>query len=97
MTAVTPVIMDRVEASQTAGRMSKGVVQPAAERSPATVVGMSWMEAVLHTTNIQRPSEATPGVRRAMSREASSPSGVAAFPSPNRFAEMLAETASMTS
>lgn len=92
-----PVRMERVEASQTAGRMSKGVVHPAAERRPATVVGINWMEAVLHTTNIQSPSEATPGVRRAMSLDASRPRGVAAFPSPRRFAEIFAETASMTS
>ena len=77
--------------------MSKGVAQPAAERRLATVVGMSWMEAVLHTTNIHSPSEATPGVRRAISREASSPRGVAALPSPSRLADRLADTAAITS
>ena len=55
------------------------------------------MEAVLHTTSIQRLSEATPGVLSAIRRAAWMPSGVAALPRPNRLADRLAEMASMVS
>ena len=69
---------------------------PAAARTLATVVGMSWREAVLVTTSMQSPSDATPGVRSAMRRAASSPRGVAALPRPSRLADRLALTASIT-
>ena len=75
--------------------MSKGVWHPAAIRTAATVVGMSWMEAVLHTTSMHRLSPATPGVRRLIRRAASNPRGVAALPSPRRLAETLAAMVSM--
>ena len=65
-----PTVTERAEASHTAGRMSKGAAHPAAARTLATVVGMSWMEAVLHTTSMHRESEATPGVRRLIRRAA---------------------------
>ena len=91
-----PTVTEMAEASHTAGRMSKGAAQPAPARTLATVVGMSWMEAVLHTTSIHSASEATPGVRRAMSRAASMPRGVAALPSPRRLADTLAEMVSIT-
>ena len=71
-----------------------GLVETAA-RTVATVVGMSWREAVLHTTSIHRLSEATPGLCRTSRLAASSPSGVAALPSPSRLAETLAEMLSM--
>ncbi len=50
--------------------MSKGAAHPAAARTLATVVGMSWREAVLHTTSIHISSQAVPGVLRLMSRTA---------------------------
>ena len=53
------------------------------------------MDAVLHTTSIHRLSPATPGVRRLIRRAVSRPRGVAAFPSPNKFAETLAARVSM--
>ena len=59
--------------THTAGRMSKGVALPAAMRTAATVVGISWMDAVLHTTSMHKLSLATPGVRRLIRRAASSP------------------------
>ncbi len=60
------------------------------------MVGMSCNDAVLVTTSMQRPSDAVPGLRRAISRAASSPRGVAALPSPSRLADRLALTASIT-
>ena len=62
LAARIPTETEMAEASQTAGRISKGAAHPAPARTAATVVGMSWMEAVLHTTSMHRPSEATPGV-----------------------------------
>ena len=85
------------EASHTAGRISKGAAHPAARRTEATVVGMSWMDAVLHTTSIHKASEARPGVRRLICRAAWMPRGVAALPSPSRLADTLAEMVSITS
>lgn len=41
LAAKIPVLTDRTDASQTAGRMSNGVWHPAATRTPATVVGIS--------------------------------------------------------
>ena len=76
--------------------MSKGAALPAAARTLATVVGSSWMEAVLHTTRVHISSLATPGLRRLIRRTASIPKGVAALPSPSRLAEKLADTASIT-
>ena len=64
-------------------------------RTAATVVGISWMDAVLHTTSMHKLSLATPGVRRLIRRAASSPRGVAALPSPSRLAETLAAMVSM--
>ena len=61
------------------------------------MVGMSWMEAVLHTTSMHRLSEAVPGLDRARRRAASRPRGVAALPSPSRLADTLAEMLSMAS
>ena len=77
--------------------MSKGEAHPSAARTVATVVGMSWMEAVLHTTSIHMASEAVPGLRRPIFLAASMPSGVAAFPSPSRLADTLAAMLSMIS
>ena len=62
LSARIPTHRATAEVSHTAGSMSKGVLHPAESRTAATVVGMSWMEAVLHTTSMQRLSEATPGV-----------------------------------
>ena len=54
-----------------------------------TVVGMSWMDAVLHTISIHSPSLARPGLFFANPLAASMPRGVAALPSPSRFADTL--------
>ena len=64
MAARIPVATDKAEVTHTAGRMSKGVALPAAMRTAATVVGISWMDAVLHTTSMHSASEATPGLQR---------------------------------
>ena len=77
--------------------MSKGLALPAAARRLATVVGMSWREAVLVTTSMQRPSDAVPGLRRAISRAASSPRGVAALPRPSRLADTFPDSAARVS
>ena len=60
-------------------------------------MGISWMDAVLHTTSMHRSLEAVPGLRRASRRAASRPRGVAALPSPSRLADTLAEMLSMVS
>ena len=85
------------ELIQTAGRMSKGAALPKAARTEATVVGRSWMEAVLSTTSRHSSSLAVPPQFRAIRRAAWMPSGVAALPRPRRFAETLAETAASVS
>ena len=51
--AVSPAATDSTDASQTAGRMSKGVRHPAAERTEAMVAGMSWMDAVFSTDDLE--------------------------------------------
>ena len=56
--------------SHTAGRISKGVRQPQAARTPATVVGSSCSDAVFSTTRRHSSSSAVPSVPRAMRRAA---------------------------
>ena len=90
-----PTVTDKADVTQTAGKISKGASHPAAIRTAATVVGRSWIDAVLHTTSIQRLSPATPGVLRLIRRAVSKPNGVAAFPRPNKFAETLAAKVSI--
>ena len=92
-----PAVTDSSEASQTAGRMSKGAWAPLALRTEAMVVGSSWMEAVFSTTRRHRSSLATPPHPRAMRRAARMPRGVAAFPRPSRLADMLADRAARVS
>ena len=92
-----PTHTEMADASHTAGRISKGAAQPAAARTLATVVGMSWMDAVLHTTSMHSGSDATPGVRLLIRRAAWMPRGGAALPRPRRLAETLAEMLSMVS
>ena len=60
------------------------------------MVGISWMEAVLHTTSMHMASDAVPGLFRSIRRTASMPRGVAALPSPSRLADTLAEMLSIT-
>lgn len=57
-------------------------------RSIAVVAGMSWIEAVLTTTNIAISFVAAPSARcsLAISHIARMPSGVAALPRPRKFA-----------
>ena len=92
-----PTVTEARELIQTAGRMSKGAALPKAARTEATVVGRSWMEAVLSTTSRHSSSLAAPPQFRAIRRAAWMPSGVAALPRPRRFAETLAETAASVS
>ena len=73
--------------------MSKGSAAPQAARTPATVAGISWIDAVLSTIKRQRLSEAVPPQPLAMRLAAWMPRGVAALPMPSRFAEILAEIA----
>ena len=82
------------EGVQTAGRISNALSAPRAARTPATVVGRSWMEAVLSTTNLHSSPSARPLVCLAMRRAAWMPRGVAALPRPSRFADTLPERAS---
>ena len=96
MQAKIPAPTDRAEASHTAGRISKGLSHPAAARTAATVVGSSWMDAVLHTTSRHSSSLAAPGLLRLMPLAASIPKGVAALPNPNRLADTLADRLSIT-
>lgn len=61
-------------------------------RKAATVVGMSWIEAVFISTKVTMLSVAVPErLRRFISRMAAIPSGVAALPSPKRFALRFSE------
>jgi hypothetical protein len=69
---------------------------PGAARDAGHRGGISWMEAVLQTTSMHISSEATPPAVRFMAFAARMPMGVAAFPSPNRFADTLAESGVMT-
>ena len=89
--------MDSTELSHTAGRISMGEALPQAARTLATVVGSSWMEAVLSTTRRHSSSSATPPQPCAMRRAARTPSGVAALPSPSRLADTLADRAASVS
>ena len=79
------------------GGISKGASLPAAARREATVVGKSWMEAVFRTTSRQSSLLAIPPQPTAILRAARMPRGVAALPSPRRFAETLAVTAASVS
>lgn len=75
----------------TAGKMSKGAVHPIDARTPATVAGMSCMEAVFKTISRHISLVATVGAAGLIIlRTARIPRGVAAFPSPKRFAQMFA-------
>ena len=96
--AAIPAASDTTDATHTAGRISNGRAAPNDARSAPIVAGMSWMDAVLITTNITIPSSAVPGFpeREAISFIAASPSGVAAFPNPSRFAARFIEIASCT-
>lgn len=61
-------------------------------RRAATVVGMSWIEAVFISTKVTMLSVAvSERLRRFISRMAAIPSGVAALPSPKRFALRFSE------
>ena len=97
MAVSSPAATDSTDANHTAGRMSKGVRQPAAARTEAMVVGSNWMEAVFSTTSRHSSSLATPSQPLAMRRAARMPSGVAALPRPSRLAETLAEMAASVS
>jgi len=73
---------------QTAGRISKGASQPRETRRAATVAGISCMDAVFSTIRRHNSSEAVlPGMLPASLFAASIPRGVAAFPSPRKFAQ----------
>ena len=95
--AARPTPTEKMELSQTAGRISKGAAEPAAARSEAAVVGMSCMEAVFITTRRQSSSEAAPSESRAMPEAARMPTGVAALPRPSKLAETLEARADMVS
>ena len=76
----------------THGRTSKGCAEPKLFLRAATVVGMSWIDAVFISTKVSMLSEAvSDGQRFFSSLIACSPSGVAAFPSPSRFALIFIE------
>lgn len=83
-----PRATEPTDAIQVAGRMSSGAAEPACMRSIAVVAGMSWIEAVLTTTNIAISFVAAPSARcsLAISHIARMPSGVAALPRPRKFA-----------
>ena len=55
-----PTVTEARELIQTAGRMSKGAALPKAARTEATVVGRSWMEAVLSPETMTASSQPTP-------------------------------------
>ena len=75
------------DVSHTHGRISKGFAQPKLFRKAATVAGMSCTEAVFISTKVTMLSVAVSDKLRCfISRMAAIPNGVAALPSPNRFA-----------
>lgn len=77
--------------THTAGKISKGVVHPKDARTPATVAGMSCMEAVFNTINRHISFVASVGfLVDFILLTALIPSGVAAFPNPKKFAQILA-------
>jgi hypothetical protein len=84
---------DRTEVTQTAGRISKAFLAPAAARTAQTVAGISCMEAVFKTTNVHRSSFALSSSPLS-SNAARIPAGVAALPSPKKFADTLRASAS---
>lgn len=77
------------------GRMSNGAAQLYFMRITAIVVGINWSDAVLITMNVAIESVATPFFCEcfAISFIAHSPNGVAAFPSPKKFAAIFIQTA----
>ena len=81
---------ERKLVTHTAGRMSKGLLQPKALRTAATLEGINWMDAVFRTIRRQSSPPATPGcVGETRRRAACIPIGVAAFPKPNKLAHIL--------
>ena len=83
------------ETTQTAGKISNGVVEPYCARNVPIKVGMSCSDAVFKTTNITIELFATlePWFCAAISFIAANPIGVAAFPNPKRFAVMFMQIA----
>ena len=77
--------------------MSSGVGHPAALRKDATVAGNNCTDAVFSTTSLHNSSLAVPRQSRAMRSAARIPSGVAALPSPSRFAVTFADSAESVS
>ena len=80
-----------------AGLLSKGVLHPAPLRTAATVVGMSWREAVFIATKVTMALLALSlwGFNFCSSRIAARPKGVAALPRPSRLAERFMQMACM--
>ena len=76
--------------TQTAGRMSKGRMQPKLLRTAATLVGSSWMDAVFKTMSLHSSLVAMPFLPEANRWAARIPIGVAALPKPRRLAHTLA-------
>ncbi len=77
-----PTVTESAEHSHTAGRISMGAALPWASRRVAIVVGISWMEAVLSTTNVTIWLEAAEGSGADLESSfiAAIPKGVAALP-----------------
>ncbi len=90
----SPRASDIMLVSSTAGRISIGLMLPCAARKIATVVGKIWIEALFITAKdtISLLGRSVCGFNLLSSRIASIPRGVAAFPSPNIFAEILRDT-----
>ena len=88
--AVNPIPAEHMLVIHTAGKISKGVLQPIPARTAATLAGISCMEAVFSTISLHISSVATPGrVGFSMRFVAAMPMGVAALPNPKMFAQIL--------
>ena len=77
--------------------MSKALSAPRAARTPATVAGRSWMEAVFNTTRVHSSLLAVPPQPSAIRLAARMPRGVAALPKPSRLADTLPDSAARVS
>ena len=97
MAASSPAATDSTDAIHTAGRMSKALSAPKAARTPATVVGRSWIEAVFSTTSVHSSLLAVPPQPSAIRLAARIPRGVAALPRPSRLADTLPDSAASVS
>ncbi len=85
-----PAPTEQADASQTAGKISNACTAPSCARTAATVDGISCRDAVFITTSRHISSDAPlPPASVCMRCAARMPSGVAAFPSPSRFALRL--------